>query len=362
MPSIIGQKIKKTREQRLISQKQLASIIGLTPGGLSLIEKGERKPSKKILQAIARVLNLPFGYFLLPGKGKREKERNQRAAIIFREFRSLTEQDKSLIKKHIQELDEPEDYARALRSELGYSDEPVIASLVAKELGIDIREDNFTGFTGALLSVELKYLILIKKDLSIRKRNFTIAHELGHWYIPYHSETKYFCQANDIFKYAAQNEVERQAQRFAAEFLMPTRAYKKKITGKKPSIEIIIELSNYFNVSIHAAAIKYVELTRYPCALILSDNGIKKWFFKSHLFTHFIELNKAPSENTIAYRLFNDLKIEHNSELNSGTNPGPHNVPTSAWLNIINNRKMELIEDSIYFPTYSTVLSLILEK
>ena len=48
----IGEQIKKAREEKGLSQRQLAKIAGTNSSGLSKIEAGEREPSLKILKKI----------------------------------------------------------------------------------------------------------------------------------------------------------------------------------------------------------------------------------------------------------------------------------------------------------------------
>ena len=51
-------KLKIERQKRSIKSKVLAKKVGIDPSYITLIENG-RLPSKKIKNAIAKVLNLP---------------------------------------------------------------------------------------------------------------------------------------------------------------------------------------------------------------------------------------------------------------------------------------------------------------
>ncbi len=56
--SKICENIKSYRKRSKISQEQLSEMVGVTPDYISLIERGKRTPSIKILCYIAEVFNL----------------------------------------------------------------------------------------------------------------------------------------------------------------------------------------------------------------------------------------------------------------------------------------------------------------
>ena len=57
-----GQKLKKIRREKGISQQELAEKLGyVTNSYISDVEKGKFIPSRKKLKEIAKVLKVPFG-------------------------------------------------------------------------------------------------------------------------------------------------------------------------------------------------------------------------------------------------------------------------------------------------------------
>lgn len=58
---IIGEQIKTLRKQKKLTSKELATMIGVTPAYLSMLEKNKRNnPTKEILQKIADALEVPL--------------------------------------------------------------------------------------------------------------------------------------------------------------------------------------------------------------------------------------------------------------------------------------------------------------
>ena len=54
--TIIGENIKKLREEKQISQKELAEIIGVTPAAVCVYESGKKEPRANTLRKLARAL------------------------------------------------------------------------------------------------------------------------------------------------------------------------------------------------------------------------------------------------------------------------------------------------------------------
>jgi len=63
--ALLGERIKKLREKSLLSQKELARLIGLEhQSHVSRIELGESSPSADVLNAIAKTFNVTTDYIL----------------------------------------------------------------------------------------------------------------------------------------------------------------------------------------------------------------------------------------------------------------------------------------------------------
>ena len=56
----IGEVIAKAREEKNLSQRQLAKLAGINSSGLSKIEAGERDPSPKILRKISKYIDVNY--------------------------------------------------------------------------------------------------------------------------------------------------------------------------------------------------------------------------------------------------------------------------------------------------------------
>jgi hypothetical protein len=117
-----------------------------------------------------------------------------------------------------------------------------------------------------------------------RRARFTLAHELGHYFIashrnalrlglaPYHPS---FCE------YESKLFVEQQADCFASNLLLPCSRFvpEARKRGTTGGLKTILALSDHFETSVTATAIRYASLGISPCIVIkwTSDKYGWKW-------------------------------------------------------------------------------------
>lgn len=137
--------------------------------------------------------------------------------------------------------------------------------LICNKLGITVQETKSfpNDISGVIFKENDKYIILINESHSIGRKSFTIAHELGHYFL--HRDL--LEQDNELVSYiksnnkdcpalargnAAYNQREREANEFAAKLLMPEKEFIEKCQEAN-SIE---EVAQYFGVSVQAASVR----------------------------------------------------------------------------------------------------------
>tara|TARA_E500000305_G_C3986219_1_gene219510 strand:- start:204 stop:1025 length:822 start_codon:yes stop_codon:yes gene_type:complete len=114
---------------------------------------------------------------------------------------------------------------------------------------------------------------------------FSIAHELGHFYIPAHREYLLSgCWHGSRAGFVSEKLVERQADQFAAALLMPRHAmndFAKRHRGGC-SLKNLADLANdQFETSVLSTVIRYVQLDFEPCCAVLTENGRVRFSFTS---------------------------------------------------------------------------------
>jgi Zn-dependent peptidase ImmA (M78 family) len=110
---------------------------------------------------------------------------------------------------------------------------------------------------------------------------FTLAHELAHYFIDEH---RIALMSGRIKPHPSKGDnrtgdllPEQEADLFASYFLMPEDLCKRTTTKMGSGYEAIKKLSTVFQVSLHCAAIRYVENKTRPAALILWNERGYAW-------------------------------------------------------------------------------------
>lgn len=177
------------------------------------------------------------------------------------------------------DIAQPVQLAKAVLSQLGTATFPIPVEAIALGSGItEICEHETDSFEGMLLTDEAKDrgAIIVRRSDSPARPRFTIAHELGHFFNPWHRPsgdgfrcTKSDMTERDVKSERAQVRVEAEANRFATELLMPVGEFRKRMGKAGPDLERLQHLTVDFGVSKLAAARRIVELSE-QCALVVS--------------------------------------------------------------------------------------------
>ena len=90
----------------------------------------------------------------------------------------------------------------------------------------EVEYDAIPGCSGLILGLDgrrPKPLILVSSAENAQRQRFTLAHELGHYLMPWHLGTDFFCDTTDRrADLSPKNADEPEANRFAAELLVPS--------------------------------------------------------------------------------------------------------------------------------------------
>lgn len=166
---------------------------------------------------------------------------------------------------------------------------PVDLERIAREENIELAEGEFgEDFHGRIefLAVVETFVIyhpsIAGKQYQPRVR-FSVAHELGHYYIPHHRELLLRGASHySLEGFYHKNAVEHQADVFAAALLIPTTVLKTRM-GRRGFLNLsqILTLSNDCQASAQATAFRYTRFTGEPHLAVVSENGKVLYSFSS---------------------------------------------------------------------------------
>ncbi len=224
-------------------------------------------------------------------------------------------------------------------------------------LGLRIKQVGSSGFDGALVCSigSSKGIIAIRESIrETGRKRFTIAHELGHFIIPYHRHLGNICNPSKVERFGELlKRPEREANEFAAELLMPEKLIHAQFDLRSISLAMVSSVANEFETSLTAAGIRILELTDVPSAIVWSDRSQLSWYRTSSSFPFHLSKAELPIERSKAGQLFAGKRVT----------PGPSEVESNLWLQDADARGTPVIfEDSIYLPNYEAVLSLLIQR
>ncbi len=131
---------------------------------------------------------------------------------------------------------------------------------IVKKLEGKVVEDPTLDFDGKVCRIGDSFEIHVSPWQSDSRRNFTIAHEIGHLFLHMGfitSDDIWNQQKNEVFFRNGYSEQEYQANEFAAALLMPEDEYIRQIEKNQEDGRVIIsKIADYFNVSADAASMR----------------------------------------------------------------------------------------------------------
>lgn len=163
---------------------------------------------------------------------------------------------------------------------------------LCRQLDIDsIEEVSTEAFEAALLMDANKAFgsILLAKGRSAKRHRFSIGHELGHFLIPTHMPRPgepFQCSLADLHLVDSREKnrrkrIEAEANRFAAELLMPRIRLRKAIASRQPDLGEICNLATQFGMSKEAMARAYVEACPHTIAVLILERGLIRRVYRT---------------------------------------------------------------------------------
>ncbi|MBW3511214.1 XRE family transcriptional regulator [Janthinobacterium sp. NKUCC06_STL] len=274
MLEINPSQITFARVRRRLTKAQLAKELEVTSRSIQNYETGASTPDPETIAKIAKLLNFPQQFFFIEEAMPTIAEH----AASFRSLSKMTEAMKNCAlsagaiafrvnswlegKFNLPQADlpnlsdlPPEEAAATLRRMWGLGNAPIpnmIHLLESKGIRVFSLAEESRDVDAFCTWYESKPFIFLNTLKSAERSRFDAAHELGHLvrdvYSMQHGESH-------------GPEMERQADAFAAAFLMP----KESVIANKPpafTLKYLMKLKHYWGVSLAALAYRYNSLSQ----------------------------------------------------------------------------------------------------
>lgn len=179
-----------------------------------------------------------------------------------------------------------ERHAERVLEQEGIDTLPVCPFAIASKHDIEVepKPTKVEGVTGFLIRVADEFLICHASHLEnegfIR---FTVAHELGHYFIPGHPEAL-FGNGDGVHEsraFGASDRHEQEADGFASALLMPRKLFVSAMRELDVGFSAIEILARRCKTSITATAIRYAKFAEDPVAVLVSVGDTIEYCFMS---------------------------------------------------------------------------------
>lgn len=166
-------------------------------------------------------------------------------------------------------------HAEQLLTEWGISELPIDPIQIAEDNGILVKamSADKEGVSGMLVRNGNDFAIAYATHLGLEGfQRFSIAHELGHFFSPGHSEQLLQGGVHQSRAgFVSQDPIEKEADHFAAGLLMPRRLFQPEMRRLKVhGLAGIEAMRQKCGTSLTATAIQYVKYTDSPIAIVVS--------------------------------------------------------------------------------------------
>jgi hypothetical protein len=241
-----------------------------------------------------------------------------------------------------------EKLADEVRAAYGQTTAPVDLVKIADEEGIAlVAIEKCAGFHGRIefLRDAARFVIYYPDPNTApnRKRvRFSIAHELGHYFIESHRELLVAGKTHDSTPgFICDNAMEIEADEFAAALLVPRKHIEERLQRRSfMTLAEILEMGDQWQSSARSAAIRYVRYTGEACAMVIAKQGrITKYIPSDEAHTsgyRFAGLSTVPRASAAA-RICNDSSPKKIEEANLTTKswfpylPGEHDLHEESF-------------------------------
>ena len=266
-----GDRLQKARIYRGLTAAEVAERVGIQRQTLSMYEINRSQPSEKTIKELSDVLHFPVGFFNEESYGTKGTVYFRSLLTTNKRYRSeqivkmeLLSQIYDMLQDYIEfptfDQDEipkglsPDAAARALRNAWNLGNGPIdnIVSVVEQH-GILVTTfststDDVDAFSEPVMSNHAATFLIAYSNnkTSAARIHFDIAHELGHIYLHEWSD--------DIEEISKEEfkERERQANEFAAEFLLPQKSFSADAYSGPATLVYYKQLKRKWKVSIAA--------------------------------------------------------------------------------------------------------------
>ncbi|MFK5949120.1 MAG: ImmA/IrrE family metallo-endopeptidase [Methylococcales bacterium] len=209
---------------------------------------------------------------------------------------------------------------------------------IAYYKGAVVKKRYLNGCEARIIGHGDRAIISINSNSSLERYRFSIGHELGHWF-KHRGAVGNLCKKNDIktnrsSSHKSVSGKEKVANEYASELLMPGYLFSKHIRGSTISFDVILSIKESFQVSLTAAAIRYVNFCDFAVILCCYGRNGRKWFHKSKFVPEYVYPVRSIDKSSPGYQEALSGKNKHIT----------HEVDADTWIDSRGAENHEVME------------------
>lgn len=251
-------------------------------------------------------------------------------------------------------------HGEKVAKEFGFDRFPVKPREIAtaRDIAIQAKPAEVTGVSGAIIFAGDSATIIYSTEYGNDGfENFSIAHELGHWFLPGHPEEilqaggAHMSRAN----FTQSSSIELEADHFASGLLLPGHLTRNLLSKTQIGLEGILKLAETACCSITAAAIRSAECSSYPMAIVVSEGDEIAYAFTSEPFKSLGRLAFLRKSSPLPVSLTRDFNADVTNVLHAKRAVGETDLGT--WFE--GAKRITLDEEIIGLGKYGYTLTVL---
>lgn len=156
---------------------------------------------------------------------------------------------------------------------------------IAHDLGLTVRRRLLNGADARLVAVDGRGIVTVNNQTHPKRQRFSIGHEIGHWLRDRGGDGLTACSKSDVSPANQKaKSVEADANVFSSDLILPPYLVGPAIRNRPPTVDLVLEISDLFNASIPATAIRAVRMATGPAAVVVHTVSGKKWWFENFVW------------------------------------------------------------------------------
>lgn len=192
-----------------------------------------------------------------------------------------------------------------------------------------------------------KHIITVNSLETEERQRFTICHEIAHIVLGLESSH----EEVPSWSYAKRHPNEIACDAFAAELLMPYKQWLSKVPSEEPSLELILEMAQFFGTSFPAAASRFASLSDMPCAFVTMERGQVRYAARSTALRN-VGAWVSPRSKIPVGSVAHQIRSSGNNSTKTGE------VPQDLWFDNW-EKGLDLWELSRHYTRTDTTISLL---